>query len=487
MHDEAGDSRQVELTMVLDAHIAELQTLLGAGGLLMRPEEMAASQTGARHDRGLAAFVARPATTEQVSALLAYCCRHRIALVPQSGNTGLVAGSIPDMSGLQGVLSLDRLRSVFDLDLDNRSVRVGAGLRLSEINSRLEPHSLFFPIDLGADPRAGGMVATNTGGARFLRFGDVRRNTLGLKVVLADEQGTVLDLGDGLRKNNTGVDWKQCFIGTSGAFGVITECVFNLERLPRQTATAFLVPRSDGHVMGILAAMEDQLGAYLSAFEGMSKAAISCALEHVPSLRNPFPGGAIPDHVILVEISRSWAAREGEQSLDAVLEAVLGEIWSRSDEPMANAFVGRPQEMWALRHALSEGVKAAGHLVAFDLSFKRGDVMRFREHMRAELEAGMPAVRVCDFGHVGDGGLHFNLLVGPRDAGPPSAATVSELRDRVIRVAVEKFGGSFSAEHAIGRTNQPFYDRYTDEKLKAMASAFKQQTSPGPIGAARFG
>lgn len=470
-----------------NADIAELQSLLGVGGLLLQSEEMAAYQIGARHDCGRAAFVARPATTEVVSALLAYCCRNQIALVPQSGNTGLVAGSTPDPSGMQGVLSLDRLRTVFELDLDNRSVRVGAGVRLSEINSRLEPHALFFPIDLGADPSVGGMVATNTGGARFLRFGDVRRNTLGLKVVLADAQGTVLDLGDGLRKNNTGVDWKQCFIGTSGAFGVITECVFNVERRPQQMATAFLVPKGDSHVMSILAMMEARLGAYLSAFEGMSKAAIGCALEHVPSLGNPFPGGTIPDYVILVELSRSWIARAEEQSLDSVLETVLGEIWSLRDEPLTDAFVGRPHEMWAMRHALSEGVKAAGHLVGFDLSFKRGDVMRFRAHMRADLEASWPAVRVCDFGHVGDGGLHFNLLVGSRDAEPLSTVAISDLRNRVIGVAVEEFGGSFSAEHAIGRTNQPFYDRYTSGKLRAMAAAFKQQTSPGPIGAARFG
>ena len=337
--------------MLAREHIDNLTALLGAGGLLTDRADMAGYEKGARYDSGRAAFVARPASVEAVSDVVGYCARHAIPLVPQSGNTGLVAGSTPDDSGTEGVLSLERLRSTFDLGVDNRSLRVDAGFRLSEINARLEPHGLFFPIDLGADPMAGGMVATNTGGARFLRFGDVRRNTLGLKVVLGDAAGTTVELGAGLRKDNTGVDWKQLFIGTSGAFGVITECTFNLERLPQQTATAYLVPRSPEHVTVLLNAMEEQLGTYLSAFEGMSGAAIRRTLAHVEALRNPFPGGTVPDYVILAEVSRSWSRRESEQPLEAVLEEVLVEIWNQPDGPLADAFVGPAHEMWALRHA----------------------------------------------------------------------------------------------------------------------------------------
>jgi FAD/FMN-containing dehydrogenase len=401
--------------MVAAEHIANLADLLGEGGLLTGRAEMSRYENGARYDAGRAAFVARPASTEAVSAVLAYCARHSIALVPQSGNTGLVAGSTPDGSGVEGVLSLERLRSTFELDLDDRTLRVGAGYRLSEINARLEPHGLFFPIDLGADPMAGGMVATNTGGARFLRFGDVRRNTLGLKVVLGDATGTVIECGIGLRKDNTGVDWKQLFIGTSGAFGIVTECTFNLERLPQQSATAYLVPRSETHVAALLMAMEERLGTYLSAFEGMSGAAITRTLAHVEALRNPFPGGTVPDYVILVEVSRSWPRRDTEQPLEAVLEEVLAEIWNQPDEPLADAFVGPAHEMWALRHALSEGIKSAGYVVGLDLSFRRGEVMRFRRRMSDLLAREFPDVEICDFGHVGDGGVHFNLVV-PREA-----------------------------------------------------------------------
>lgn len=273
-------------------------------------------------------------------------------------------------------------------------------------------------------------------------------------MVLGDETGTVVDLGAGLRKNNTGVDWKQVFIGTAGAFGIITECTFNLERLPLQTATAYLVPRSHEQVTVLLNAMEQRLGNYLSAFEGMSGAAITHTLAHVEALRNPFPGGSVPDFVILAEVSRSWLRRETEQTLEAVLEDVLGAIWDQPDEPLRDAFVGPAREMWALRHALSEGVKSAGYLVGLDLSFRRGDVMRFRAQMSHVLAKEFPTVEICDFGHIGDGGVHFNLLVACETAGTVDAAWVDALRDRVISIAVEEHRGSFSAEHGLGRRNQ---------------------------------
>ncbi|WP_445680715.1 FAD-binding oxidoreductase [Radicibacter daui] len=471
--------------MIDPTHLDALRGLLGDKGLLTGAD-MVAYETGARYDKGSAAFVARPASTAEVSAVVAYCVKQGIALVAQSGNTGLVSGSTPDGSGKQGVLSLDRLTGTFDLDRVNRTVKAGAGLRLSDLNGRLEEHGLFFPIDLGADPRLGGMIATNTGGSRFLRYGDVRHNTLGLTVVLADEAGTVLDLSSGLRKNNTGVDWKQFFIGTSGAFGIITECVLNLEPAPRQSATALLVPAAPEQVPALLLAMEEAVGSTLSAFEGMSGNAVRAALDHVPSLRNPFQGGVVPEFVILAELSRSNGPREGEQPLDAMLEEVLGAIWEREDAPLADAFVGPPHEIWALRHALSEGVKHKGRLIAFDLAFRRGDIMRFLEQMKADLPGKFPGVTVCDFGHIGDGGVHFNLVVAkddPRLAGP---AFEDALRSWVFEVAVEGFAGSFSAEHAIGRKNQTFYDKYTPRELRRLAAGLKDITSPGPLGAMSF-
>ncbi|WP_315921646.1 FAD-binding oxidoreductase [Mesorhizobium sp. SP-1A] len=473
--------------MLEQNHVTELAKLIGDAGVLTAPADLEAYQNGARYDRGRAAAVLRPRTTDQVSAVMAYCVRQGIPLVPQSGNTGLVSGSTPDNTGRQVVLSLDRMNEVFRLDEDNRSLTASAGWRLSDVNNKLEANGLFFPIDLGADPRLGGMIATNTGGSRFLKYGDVRKNTLGLKVVLADEDGTVLNLNNELRKNNTGVDWKQIFIGTSGAFGIVTECVLNVEPLPQQISTAYLVPKSDEHVMTLLRAMEKRFGSELSAFEGMSANAITAAIQHVPSLRNPFEQGIVPSFVILAEVTRSWEPRQGEQTLDAALEGALAEIWEMEGEPLADAFVGPPHEMWSLRHALSEGVSHSGKLIAFDLAFRRGDVMKFLSKIRSDLALCCPDLTICDFGHIGDGGVHLNLVLPKNSKQASDPDFEKQLRDFVFSIVVDEFGGSYSAEHAIGRKNQTYYDLYTPQKLREMTKDMRERFSPGDLGAVRFG
>ncbi|MDF1608664.1 FAD-binding oxidoreductase [Hoeflea sp. YIM 152468] len=474
------------MTNIAAPHIDALRTLLGESGLLVEKHDLEAYETGARFDRGVAAFVMRPKSTEEVSAAVAYCVTHRIDFIPQSGNTGLVSGSTPDETGTQAILSLDRLTTLGGIDVVNRSVNAGAGVRLSALNARAETDGLFFPIDLGADPMLGGMIATNTGGSRFLRYGDVRANTLGLKVVLADEAGTVLDFTSGLRKNNTGVDWKHLFIGTTGVFGIVTECVLNLEPLPGQQATALLVPASDQAVPGLLVQMEQACGSALSAFEGMSGNSIRAALAHVPALRNPFEGGIVPDFVILMELTRTSQACERDQPLDALLESVLAEIWDSTNKPLANALMGPPAEMWALRHALSEGVRHSGRLFAFDLSFRRGDTLAFLAQMKAQLADTYPDLTVCDFGHLGDGGVHFNLVAQPDDPDLADPGFEAALRDLVFSVAVDDFGGSFSAEHGIGHKNQAWYDHYTPQAVRTLAASLKRAISPGKRGAMHF-
>lgn len=459
--------------------------LVAAGqGIVTDPRDLLAYETGARHDKGHAAVVLRPENTKETSAVLARCADQGIAVIPQSGNTGLVSGSTPDASGKQIVLSLDRMNTLFDLNLRNRSVRVGAGMRLSDLNARLAPHGLFFPVDLGADPMIGGMLSTNTGGCRFLRYGDVRANTLGMTVALADAEGTVLTCGGSLRKNNVGVDWKHVFIGTSGAFGVITEAILNLEPVPRQSATAILVPSSLERTPEILFRLERMLGPRLSAFEGMSGNAVRHALDHASSLRNPFPGGAVPDFMVMVEASQSWERRAGELSLDDVLEHCLADIWEDDTGLLSDGFLGRPEEIWALRHGVSEGVKAAGYLYAFDLSFDRGVLCEFLTFMRQDLAERFPDLECCDFGHFGDGGVHFNLV---RTEGHGGDDYEARLRRHVFDVCVLQFGGSFSAEHGIGRKTQVSYDRYTPDHVKKLADGLKSITSPAPLGAARFG
>lgn len=456
---------------------------LGQGGVLDAGADLARYETGARYDQGRCRAVLRPADTGQVADCLHIAAVQGVELIPQGANTGLVAGATPDESGRQVVLSLERLRGC-EVDPDNGTARVGAGLLLSNLNSQIARHGLCFPIDLGADPSVGGMIATNTGGARFLRHGDVRANVLGVTAVLPG--GQVARMGKGLRKDNTGPDWKHLLIGTSGAFGVVTEAEIRLSPLPREVAVALLAPAGAGQVLPLLRQAEATFGDMLSAFEGMSREAVQAALDHVPSLRNPFAPEPLPEYTILIELSRSRKPLPGEARLDDLLQGGLGELMEAQPDLLLDARFGRADGFWVLRHALSEGVKASGKLIAFDLGFRRGDTMRFCARMRDELATVHPEARLCDFGHVGDGGVHFNLVVPPGSAAATDPEAEAALRDRIVTVAVEEFGGSFSAEHAIGRRNQKFHDRYSDPALRAWAAAILETSDAPRLGAARF-
>ena len=441
--------------------MSQLATYTAPEGIACITDErdMVGYLQGVRGERGQSPIVLLPKSTQEVATCMRRCAQNNISFMPQAGNTGLVGASVPDESGKTAVLSLGKLRDVFELDLANRSLTVSAGLRLSEVNARLAEHGLFFPIDLGADPMIGGMVATNTGGVRFLRFGDVRQNVLGLTVVLNTLEADILKLGSPVRKNNTGPDWKQNYIGTSGWYGVITEAIVNVEPIVKEQATAILVPSSDEKMLDILQHLETRVGPVLSAFEFMSEPAMRYAFAHTPSLSNPFANGIIPTNAVLVELSRTTINAPWDTPLDDVLQAVLMEAWELESMPLTDALFGRPEEIWALRHALSEGVKYAGPLIAFDLGFTRDQVIAFRASMARALPTEFPQIEICDFGHLGDGGLHFNLI---KTDGPLSPEFERRIRDWVITAAVEKFGASYSAEHGIGPKNTQYFKRYSD-------------------------
>lgn len=457
-------------------------SLLGDKGALFTENNITGYETGARGDLGKALCVLRPATTEEVSDTIAYCASHQLHIIPQSGNTGLVGGSVPDDSGTQIVLSLERLNKIFEIDTINQSVHVGGGVRLSSVNTATEEHQLFIPIDLGSDPCIGGMISTNTGGSRFLKYRGMREYTLGLKAVLPDKHGTIIDVLCPLHKNNTGLDAKQLFIGTCGAYGIVTEAIIRLSPLPQQSASALLIPSSPQALNTLLSEIEKSCGTYLSAFEGMSGNAIRAALHHCPSLPSPFGQDEIPEYAVLVELSRSWQVRDGEQSLDDVLENVLGALWERGDDLLENALIGNSDKLWDLRHSLSEGVQKSGKLYAFDISFKRGDLMRFRDFIAEQLAQHYPELTLCDFGHVGDGAMHCSLVLDKNDPRAQDEAYEKTLRAWMNDRAVLDFEGSYSAEHALGRKVQDAYNKYTSDEIRTLTSAIKHAIAPAPIG-----
>ncbi|HTL98850.1 MAG TPA: FAD-binding oxidoreductase, partial [Holophagaceae bacterium] len=300
------------------ALVEELRALLGADAVLGPDEDLARYEEGWRYGKGKALAVAKPSTTGEVSKLLAFAHARGLRVQPQGANTGLVGASNPDASGGMLVLSLERLAKRLEIDPVNRTVLVDGGVLLSQLNAALEPHGLFYPIDLGADPSLGGMVATNTGGTRLLKYGDVRHNLLGVEVVLAD--GTVVDALNRLRKNNTGLDPQQLFVGTGGAYGVVTGAVVQVAPLPKQRAVA-LVGCADGEAaLSLLQALERELADVLSAFEVVSAQAYRAVFAH-HELRNPYGTGEVPAYTALVEASSTLP--ESALNLAETLETAL--------------------------------------------------------------------------------------------------------------------------------------------------------------------
>jgi FAD/FMN-containing dehydrogenase len=455
------------------ALVEALVALLGEGAVLTEAHERARYEQGWRYGHGTALAVVRPATTEEVSRVLAFATSRRLRVLPQGANTGLVGASTPDESGDMLVLSLERLSATLEIDPVDRTVLAGAGVLLSQLDAALAEKDLLFPIDLGADPTVGGMVATNAAGTRVLRYGDVRQNLLGLEVVLAD--GTVLDLMSALRKNNTGLDAKQLFVGTSGVFGVVTRAVLRVVPRPAQRATALVGTASGEAALALLGHLERHLGEVLTAFEVMSADALAPVFRYQPRLRNPF-GPALPPFAVLVELSTTLPAET--VALDLLLESSLGAFLETAEESVTDIFPGKPGDLWDIRHHVSESHRHEGEVLGFDISVARTSMAAFVEAARALLAPDYPFIRVCDFGHWGDGGVHLNLVWKKEDAPRPTALLKAELQPRIYDLAVTRFRGSFSAEHGVGPHNQAFYDRYTPAVVRAVCGALKAHLDP---------
>jgi FAD/FMN-containing dehydrogenase len=301
------------------ALLAALAEVVGPANLLTEPGDLASYASDGRGTTGVPLAVVRPSDSDQVVRIVRLANAAQVRLVPQGARTGLVAAGIAGPGGDAIVLTLERLARPPVIDPINRTVEVDAGVPLSAVNAAAAEHGLFFPIDLGADPSVGGMIAANTGGARFLRYGDVRRNLLGIELVTADATPRALRLGAALWKNNVGLDLKQLIVGSSGSLGIVTRATLALAPKPVVTVSAMLALDRAESATELLIALEQAFGMLLTAFEGISGAALDTALNHVPRLRDPF-GGVRPDYAVLIELS-AGAAFDAE-----MLEERLGSV-----------------------------------------------------------------------------------------------------------------------------------------------------------------
>lgn len=453
---------------------ADLRRFLGDDAVLV-DAEAAPYERGYRYGSGRARAVVRPDSVEAVRRFMAYAATHGLGVVPQGANTGLVGGSTPGDSGEDIVLSTERLRRIENLDPVDRSATVQAGVRLSDLNAAAAAHGLWLPIDLGADPSVGGMVATNTGGTRQIRYGSMQRRLLGLEVVLAD--GEVFDDLRPLRKDNSGLDLKQLFVGSGGGMGVITRATVELAPQLRRTAVALLAPSSIAAIPEILHAVETRVGDLLTAFEGMSREALSAVVRARPNLVQPFTPDGLPPYVVLLELGSSELGRD----LDLLLLDLVSELAEGAAPAIYDARIGSAEHFWALRHAISDSLRRDGHVIAFDIAVPRSVLPAFRADVVAQLDDRFPFLTVCDFGHWGDGGLHLNLVWSGSD---PAEAVGLERRVReLVYEIVASHAGTFSAEHGVGPVNLEAYRRYTPPGRRQLSGAIKALLDPaGRLG-----
>jgi FAD/FMN-containing dehydrogenase len=456
--------------------LEELDRRVGRRGWTVEPDQLAlhaAEQWGAW--RGRAPLLVRPADAAQVAAVLALCAAHGVPVVPQGGNTGLVGAGVPDGSGRMAVLSLGRLNRIREVDPLNDTITVEAGCVLEAVQNAAAEVGRLFPLSLGAQGscQIGGNIASNAGGVNVLRYGMARALVLGLEVVLAD--GRIWDGLRSLRKDNTGYDLKQLFIGAEGTLGVITAAVLRLAPRPRERQTAWLAVASPRAAVELLALFRERLGETVSSFELLAGGCVELVLRYLPGARAPLaePG----PWYVLAEVA--WALAEG---LGAQLEQVLEEGLRRGlirDGAIAASEAQR-QALWALRENPTEAMAHEGVVLRHDIAVPVSRVPDLIERAAAELERAVPGVRIMPFGHVGDGNIHYNLLQ-PRDmAGEAFYARRDEVQ-RLVFDVVEALGGSISAEHGIGRLKRAELARRKSPVEVALMRQLKATLDPKGI------
>ena len=431
--------------------------------------------------RGVARAVVRPASTMEVSAVVRICGDEGVAIVPQGGNTGLCGGATPRETDDDIVVSMTRMNRVRVVDADNATMTVEAGATLIAVQQAAADAGLLFPLSLAAEGSCtiGGNLSTNAGGTAVLRFGNARDLVLGIEVVLAD--GRVWNGLRGLRKDNTGYDLKQLFIGGEGTLGIVTATVLKLYAAPRARVTAFAAVADVDHAVALLRHAKQALGDRLTGFELISDLALSLSRKHHPGLPDPLPGH--PWYALL-QVDDSTA----ESSLVSLVEDALA---AAVESALAlDATVAQTQDqagkLWALRENISEGQRREGPNIKHDISLPVSAIPAFLSDSESALRAALPGVRFVTFGHLGDGNLHYNLSAAEgRD--PQAFMSNAALANRIVYDLVDAANGSISAEHGIGQLKRSELKRYKSgieiELMQRIKAAFDPRglLNPGKV------
>jgi FAD/FMN-containing dehydrogenase len=422
---------------------------------------------------GRALAVLRPKDSAQVAALVRACSDARIALVPQGGKTGLVLGGVPDASGQAVVLSLARLNRIRAIDPVNRTMTVDAGCILHDIQQAAAAQDCLFPLSLAAEGSCtiGGNLSTNAGGTAVLRYGNARELCLGLEVVTP--QGDIWNGLRGLRKDNTGYDLRDLFIGAEGTLGVISGAVLKLFPLPESTLTALVALASPRDALSLLNLMQDRCGASLTGFELMSDYCMQLVATHFPHLPKPFVQRHA--HYVLLEVSSS----ESEQHAVALLEGGLEQAveLDLADDAVLATSSAQSRALWHLREHIPLAQAAAGKNIKHDISLPASSIADFIDSTNAKLQQAFPQCQVVCFGHLGDGNLHYN--VAPPDGEPHEQFLANQAAiSRIVHDSVDACQGSISAEHGIGALKRDDLAHYKSKVELDMMRAIKAALDP---------
>ncbi|MFQ5983245.1 MAG: FAD-binding oxidoreductase, partial [Woeseiaceae bacterium] len=449
----------------------ELKSIVGPSGWTSDPDELLPHLTEWRDlFRGETLLMVSPDSTEQVSAIVRTCAAADTAVVPQGGNTGLCGGAIPDQSGRQVLLSLSRMNAIRSVSPEDFSLVVEAGCILADVQAAARKAGRFFPLSLAAEGscQIGGNLSTNAGGINVLRYGNARDQVLGLEVVLAD--GTIWNGLRSLRKDTSGYDIKQLFIGSEGTLGVITAANLRLYPEVRDTQTAMVAISSPTCAVALLGLLRDSLSERLQAFELIPARAVRFLRRHMPAIQTPFAD----DHpwYALLETAGDM------QTLETALMAALDKDTSVDTVIAKN--VSEQEELWRMRHSISEVQKFEGASLKHDVAVPVGRIGDFIERAEMAVLEVMPDARVVAFGHVGDGNVHFNISQPKSWEGDDFLAEAAGL-SKVVYDVVKSFNGSISAEHGIGQFKREILRRYRGEEEIAVMRSIKAALDPANI------
>lgn len=461
-------------TEIFDA----LRTLVGAAFVVTEPGELERYQRDWRgRYRSPTLCVVRPATTDEVCGIVRLCREARLALVPQGGNTGMSAGALPPPDLTNIVLCLERMNKVREVDLLTNTMTVEAGCTLASIQELAEQADRLFPLALGSQGscQIGGNVSTNAGGTAVLRFGNMRDLVLGLEVVLPD--GRVWHGLRKLRKDNTGYDLKQLFIGAEGTLGIVTAAVVKLFPQPRERVAAWVAVSDLEHAIELLGHLQASCGERLSSFEVLSRGQLDLVLQHVPGTRDP------------LQIAYPWAvlidatdSRRGSALLEH-LHDILGTALEQGlaiDVALASN-VRQVADFWRLRDSVSEANRNAGYSVSHDTSVPIARIPEFVRRATQALQARASRPQVVAVGHVGDGNIHLVAIFARDDKDIEALQReASSASLQVHRIAAE-LEGSISAEHGVGSIKRDELKLYKEAVELGLMHDIKRLLDPGNL------